>query len=62
MIQVIIIVAVAMICLFLTGNTVGEISIFANFKSCLLVLGGTLMCAFLAFSRKDLQGAHQKPD
>ena len=55
MIQVIIIAAGAMICLFLTGNTIGEISALANFKSGLLVLGGTLMCAFLAFPVKTFR-------
>lgn len=56
MIQVIIIAAGAMICLFLTGNTVGEISEVVNLKSALLVLGGTLMCAFLAFPVKTFRG------
>lgn len=56
MIQVIIVAAGAMICLFLTGNTVGEISEVANLKSGLLVLGGTLMCAFLAFPVKTFRG------
>ena len=55
MIQVIIIAAGAMICLFLTGNTMGEISALANFRSGLLVLGGTLMCAFLAFPVKTFR-------
>jgi len=56
MIQVIIIAAGAMICLFLTGSTVGEISEVANLKSGLLVLGGTLTCAFLAFPVKTFRG------
>ena len=56
MIQVIILAAGAMICLYLTGNTVGEISEVANLKSGLLVLGGTLMCAFLAFPVKTFKG------
>ena len=55
MIQVIIVAAGVMICLFLTGNTVGEISAVVNFKSGLLVLGGTLMCAFLAFPVKTFR-------
>ncbi|HDZ24783.1 MAG TPA: flagellar motor component [Desulfobacteraceae bacterium] len=56
MIQVIIVAAGAIICLFLTGNTIGEISEVANLKSGLLVLGGTLMCAFLAFPVKTFRG------
>mgnify|MGYP002641297451 CR=1 FL=1 len=56
MIQAIIIAAGGMICLFLTGNTVGEISEIANLQSCLLVLGGTLMSAFLAFPVKTFRG------
>ena len=55
MIQVIIIAAGAMICLFLTGSTVGDISEVVNLKSGLLVLGGTLMCAFLAFPVKTFR-------
>ena len=56
MIQVIMIAAGAIICLFLTGNTIGEISEVANLKSALLVLGGTLMCTFLAFPVKTFRG------
>ena len=56
MIQVIIVAAGAIICLFLTGNTVGEISEVANLRSCLLVLGGTMMCAFLTFPFKTFRG------
>jgi len=55
MIQVIIIAAGAMICLFLTGSTVGDISEVVNLKSGLLVLGGTLMCTFLAFPVKTFK-------
>lgn len=40
---------VAVLFLFLTGSAMGEISDITNLKSGLLVLGGTLMCAFLAY-------------
>jgi len=56
MIQIIIVAAGGMICLFLTGNTVSEISEVTNLKSVLLVLGGTFMGAFLAFPVKTFKG------
>lgn len=45
-----------MIFLFLTGSVVGEISDLTNLKSGLLVFGGTLICAFLAFPVKTFKG------
>ena len=49
MVQMCILFLGAAIFLFLTGNAMGEISEITNLKSGLLVLGGTLMCAFLAY-------------
>jgi len=41
--------------LLLSGNVVGETSALMNIKSCVLVLGGTLISAFLAFSMKTIK-------
>jgi chemotaxis protein MotA len=40
--------------LFLAGNVVGETSAIINLKSGVLVLGGTLMCALLAFPTRTI--------
>ena len=60
MIQVLILLMGAMVFLFLTGSAMGEISEIANLKSGVMVLGGALMCALLAFpikTFKDLAGS-----
>ncbi len=49
MIQLFVLLLGAAIFLFFTGNAMGEISEITNIKSGLMVLGGTLMCAFLAY-------------
>lgn len=56
MIQILLLSAGIMIFLFLTGSVVGEISDITNLKSGLLVFGGTLLCAFLAFPAKIFRG------
>ena len=55
MVQICILFLGAAIFLFLTGNAMGEISEITNLKSGLLVLGGTLMCAFLAYPFKTFK-------
>ncbi len=55
MIQVLILVMGAIVFLFLTGSAMGEISEIVNLKSGLMVLGGTLMCALLAFPIKTFK-------
>ena len=60
MIQIVILLLGAAIFLFFTGNAMGDISEITNLKSGLMVLGGTLMCAFLAYplkTFKDLSGS-----
>jgi len=60
MVQICILVFGAAIFLFLTGSAIGEISELTNLKSGLMVLGGTLICAFLAYpfkTFKDLAGS-----
>ncbi len=60
MIQTCILFVGAVIFLFFTGSAMGEISEIVNIKSGMLVLGGTLMCAFLAYplrTFKDLAGS-----
>jgi chemotaxis protein MotA len=60
MVQICILFFGAAIFLFLTGSAMGEISEITNLKSGLMVLGGTLMCAFLAYpfkTFKDLSGS-----
>lgn len=60
MIQTCILFVGAVIFLFFTGSAMGEISEIVNIKSGILVLGGTLMCAFLAYplrTFKDLAGS-----
>ena len=43
-----------MFLLLVSRNIIGEISTIINLKSAVLVLGGTLMCAFLAFPMKTI--------
>jgi len=60
MIQIIVLLFAATIFFFFTGNAMGEISEITNLKSGVMVLGGTLMCAFLAYpfkTFKDLAGS-----
>ncbi len=60
MIQTCILFVGAIIFLFFTGSAVGTISDIVNLKSGMLVLGGTLMCAFLAYplrTFKELAGS-----
>jgi chemotaxis protein MotA len=45
----------AMFLLLVSRNIIGEISAIINLKSVVLVLGGTLMCAFLAFPMKTIK-------
>ena len=56
MVYIVLLIAGLMIFLFSTGNVVGTISDITNLKSCLLVLGGTLICGLLAFPVKSFKG------
>jgi chemotaxis protein MotA len=55
MVQIFVLLVGAAIFLFFTGNAMGEISELTNLKSGLMVLGGTLMCAFLAYPFKTFK-------
>lgn len=55
MLQKMILVIGAMFFLFLSGNVVGDTSVLMNLKSGGLVLGGTLLSAFLAFPLKTIK-------
>lgn len=56
MVYIVLLIAGLMIFLFSTGNVVGTMSDITNLKSCLLVLGGTLICGLLAFPVKSFRG------
>ncbi|MBN1930961.1 MAG: MotA/TolQ/ExbB proton channel family protein [Desulfobacterales bacterium] len=55
MIQKIILSVGAIFFIFLSKSVAGEISPIVNLKSCLLVLGGTLISAFLSFSTETIK-------
>ena len=55
MVQKMILVGGVMFLLFASGNVIGETSAIINLKSGVLVLGGTLMSAFLAFPMKTIK-------
>jgi flagellar motor component MotA len=44
-----------MFLLLVSRNVIGEISAIISLKSAVLVLGGTLMCAFLAYPMKAIK-------
>jgi chemotaxis protein MotA len=48
-------VACAMFFLLLAGNVIGDTSVAMNLKSGMMVLGGTLMSTFLAFSMRTVK-------
>jgi len=55
MVRKAILCAGAMFFLLVSRNVIGETSAVINLKSALLVLGGTLMSAFMAFPMKSIQ-------
>ncbi|NOR13595.1 MAG: flagellar motor component [Candidatus Aminicenantes bacterium] len=55
MVHKMILVGGVMFFLFVSRNVIGETSAIINLKSGVLVLGGTLMSAFLAFSMKTIK-------
>jgi chemotaxis protein MotA len=55
MVQKMILVGGVMFLVFASGNVIGETSAIINLKSGMLVLGGTLMSAFLAFPMKTIR-------
>lgn len=55
MIQRVIVLVGVMFFLFLSGNVVGETSPVVNIKSGLMVLGGTLLSALLAFPMRTIK-------
>jgi chemotaxis protein MotA len=55
MVKKMILVGGVMFFLFVSGNVIGATSAITNLKSGVLVLGGTLMSAFLAFPMKTIK-------
>jgi len=55
MVHKMILVGGVMFFLFVSRNVIGETSAIINVKSGVLVLGGTLMSAFLAFPMKTIK-------
>jgi chemotaxis protein MotA len=56
MIYILMLVTGVLIFLFSTGSVAGAVSDMTNFKSCLMVFGGTMICGFLAFPKKAFKG------